>query len=326
MEARNQYIPIHIKLQWHIFSIDNMIKHLIDIPKSEDSKIILLSAMRYAVLSGGKRYRSFFLQLVGEMFSVSQKKLLILGSVIEMIHAYMIIHDDLPIIDNDDYRRGKLSCHKKYDESTTLIAGNALLTFAFEIIASNNILKINKDLRCEMIQIIAQHSGKDGMLNGQIMSIMFKKKRPSKEEIMRLNKLKTCSLFIAAAQCAGVLCECNQKQLDSLKSYAVNLGMLMKIYNDIEYCNKEHLFGRDRGDMDFLISNADLLTSQSEQILQIFEDTNTINKSNRQKINQNNTYDLCNFAKFILDQIKNKASYKHIEHPSLVTDQSLVMV
>ena len=135
------------------------------------------------MFSGGKRFRSAIVVNTGKIYKVDYKKLIIIGSAIECIHSYSLIHDDLPSMDNDDLRRGKLSVHKKFNEFTAILAGNSLLTLAFEILSSKK-LKFSAKIKNELITTLAIYSGFSGLAGGQYFDLTFENKKISKKKII----------------------------------------------------------------------------------------------------------------------------------------------
>ena len=136
----------------------------------------LIAPMKYGLLPGGKKIRSKILVDVGKIFRINYKTLIQIGAAIECIHAYSLIHDDLPCMDDDDLRRGKLSTHKKFGEATAVLAGNSLLTLAFEIL-SNNKLKLNSDIKIKLVNLISEFSGHSGIAGGQFLDLNFERKK-----------------------------------------------------------------------------------------------------------------------------------------------------
>ena len=132
----------------------------------------LLKPMKYGVFSGGKRFRSAIVVNTGKIYDVDYNKLIIIGSAIECIHSYSLIHDDLPSMDNDELRRGKLSVHKKFNEFTAILAGNSLLTLAFEILSGNE-LKLSKNHKNQLIRTLSMSSGHSGLAGGQYLDLIF---------------------------------------------------------------------------------------------------------------------------------------------------------
>ena len=139
-------------------------------------KTSLIAPMRYGLFPGGKKIRSKILIDVGKICNVNYKTLIKVGAAIECIHAYSLIHDDLPCMDNDDIRRGKLSTHKKYGEATAVLAGNSLLTLAFEILSDRNLL-LKEQVKIKLIKFISESSGHSGIAGGQYLDLSFEKKK-----------------------------------------------------------------------------------------------------------------------------------------------------
>jgi farnesyl diphosphate synthase len=142
----------------------------------------LVTAMEYSLFPGGKKIRSKILLDIGAVFKIEYKTLIAIGAAVECIHAYSLIHDDLPCMDNDKLRRGKPSTHIKFGESTAVLAGNSLLTMAFEIL-TNSSLKINEKTKVDLVQKLSQSSGHLGIAGGQYLDLSFEKKKISKKKL-----------------------------------------------------------------------------------------------------------------------------------------------
>ena len=143
----------------------------------------LIEHMKYSVFSGGKRFRSAIIVNAGKIFNIDYKKLIIIGAAIECVHSYSLIHDDLPAMDDDDLRRGKPAAHKKFNEFTAILAGNSLLTLAFEILSSKN-LKLSSKVKNELIKSLANYSGFSGLAGGQYFDLTFENKKISKKKLL----------------------------------------------------------------------------------------------------------------------------------------------
>jgi farnesyl diphosphate synthase len=192
----------------------------------------LVEAMRYSALSEGKRIRPFLVMTVAEIFKIENYAALNAATALEFIHTYSLIHDDLPAMDDDDFRRGKPTNHKKFDEATAILAGDALLTYAFEILSDS---KTHEDptVRCELIKIIAKASGFRGMVGGQILDLTKANQKISKEELEKLHHLKTGKLFIAAAESGAILGKSTIEERKSLCDFAYDFGLAFQIKDDI---------------------------------------------------------------------------------------------
>ena len=160
----------------------------------EQNKSGLLISMKYGLLPGGKKIRSKLLIDVGKIFKVKYQTLIKIGAAIECIHAYSLIHDDLPCMDDDNIRRGKLTTHKKFGESTAILAGNSLLTISFEILSSVQI-KIPSNQKIQIINMISKCAGHSGVAGGQFLDLDYENKRVSKKNIIDMQRKKTGMLF-----------------------------------------------------------------------------------------------------------------------------------
>lgn len=211
--------------------IDQRMKELL--PDSEEfSESRLAEAMSYSALSEGKRIRPFLTLISANLFKVEPQVALDVAVAIEFIHVYSLIHDDLPAMDDDDYRRGKLSCHKKFDQATAILTGDSLLSYAFQILSSPT---TNRDayIRCELINIISKAVGFNGMAGGQMIDLEAQNKSLSAEQIARLQRLKTGEMFMAAAEAGAVLGKAVPKLRQSLVRYAHDIGLAFQIKDDI---------------------------------------------------------------------------------------------
>ena len=192
----------------------------------------LIKPMKYGVFSGGKRFRSVIIVNVGKIFNIDYKKLIIVGAAIECVHSYSLIHDDLPAMDNDDLRRGRLATHKKFNEFTAILAANSLLTLAFEILSSKN-LKLSSKVKNELITSLAIYSGFSGLAGGQYFDLTFENKKISKKKIINIQNNKTGKLFAFCCECAGIIKEQNFKKRKILKKIGLDIGLLFQITDDL---------------------------------------------------------------------------------------------
>ena len=191
----------------------------------------LIAPMKYGLLPGGKKIRSKILVDVGKIFRINYKTLIQIGAAIECIHAYSLIHDDLPCMDDDDLRRGKLSTHKKFGEATAVLAGNSLLTLAFEIL-SNNKLKLNSDIKIKLVNLISEFSGHSGIAGGQFLDLNFERKKIPIEKILMMQIKKTAKLFIFCCV-TPVLISKKKKQINNFKTIGSDIGLLFQIADDL---------------------------------------------------------------------------------------------
>jgi len=151
---------------------------------TKQKKSDLIVAMKYGLFSGGKKIRSKILVDVGSLFNLDYKTLVIIGAAVECIHAYSLIHDDLPCMDDDSIRRGKPSAHIKFGEATAVLAGNSLLTMAFEILSHKN-LRVNDKIKTDLINKISESSGHLGIAGGQYLDLSYERKKISKKKLKK---------------------------------------------------------------------------------------------------------------------------------------------
>ena len=204
----------------------------------------LTKPMSYSIFSGGKRFRSAIIISTGKIFKVDYKKLLVIGAVVECVHSYSLIHDDLPAMDNDDLRRGKLSTHKKFNEFTAILAGNSLLTLAFEILSSRN-LNLPYKIKNELIKTLAIYSGFSGLACGQYFDLTFENKKISKKKIIDIQNNKTGKLFAFCCESTAIIKGYNYKKRKKLKNIGLKIGLLFQIADDlIDYKGDRKIAGK----------------------------------------------------------------------------------
>ncbi|MCH2548535.1 MAG: polyprenyl synthetase family protein [Alphaproteobacteria bacterium] len=207
----------------------------------------LWEAMRYASLSGGKRLRPFFVVQFASLCGVEQKHSLRTAAAVEMIHSYSLVHDDLPAMDDDDIRRGKPTVHKKYDEATAILAGDALQSLAFELL-SEPITHPSPSVRCELIYGLAKASGGTGMAGGQMLDLNAHKKDWNKKLVNDLQLMKTAALFGFACEAGAILGESSTEEKNTLKKFGVNFGLAFQITDDLlDITGNERLAGKALG-------------------------------------------------------------------------------
>ena len=204
------------------------------LPSATTSPHNLHKAMRYSVLNGGKRLRSALLYAVGEALNADESVLTSLCMAVEMIHAFSLIHDDLPALDNDNLRRGVPTCHIAFGEATAILAGDVLQSFAFEIIAEIDEHKLNPEIKIEMIRLLARAIGSHGMIGGEELDIEMVNKNIPVHEIEEMYKLKTGCLIGASVMLGALASNCdNVSLLNNLKKFGEHIGISFQIHDDI---------------------------------------------------------------------------------------------
>jgi len=200
------------------------------IKKQKKSELII--PMKYGLFSGGKKIRSKILIDVGSIFKVSYKSLIAIGSAVECIHAYSLIHDDLPCMDNDAIRRGKPATHKKFGESTAVLAGNSLLTMAFEILSHKN-LKISERTKIDLINKISESSGHLGIAGGQYLDLSYERKKISKKKITEMEIKKTGKLFSFCCVAPLIIKKKNKNEINKFENIGADIGLLFQVADDL---------------------------------------------------------------------------------------------
>ena len=198
-----------------------------------DTPPLILDAVRYAVLGEGKRLRPILLLASGEAAGGRLDELLPSACAIEMIHAFSLVHDDLPALDDDDLRRGRPTLHVKFDEATAILAGDALLNLAFETLARSPEGDAFASRKIESIRIVSQAVGLKGMIAGQVLDLEFEGKPAAAEDLERIHRLKTGCLITAACVAGGVLAGAEESARRSLERYGRALGLAFQITDDI---------------------------------------------------------------------------------------------
>ena len=207
---------------------NNFLKKYLKSQKNTD----LMVPMKYGLLPGGKKIRSKILIDVGSLFKINYKSLIIVGSAVECIHAYSLIHDDLPCMDNDFLRRGKPSTHIKYGESTAVLAGNSLLTMAFEILSHKD-FKIPHDVKVNLINKISESSGHLGIAGGQYLDLSFEHKKVSKKNIINMEIKKTGKLFSFCCAAPLILKKRDKKEIKKFEDIGSDIGLLFQVADDL---------------------------------------------------------------------------------------------
>ena len=209
--------------------VEENLKRELNATNTIDEKI--LQAMEYSLLSGGKRLRPILLMAAADTISNDGEKFLPVACALEMIHTYSLIHDDLPAMDNDDYRRGKLTNHKVFGEATAILAGDALLTLAFEVMTRQE--NVESKILLSVIREISTAAGISGLIGGQSIDLQSEGKKINLATLRKMHLGKTGALFLAAIRSGAMLSGASDEKLDALTKYAENFGLAFQITDDI---------------------------------------------------------------------------------------------
>lgn len=202
------------------------------LPDIEGDEQILIDAMRYASLNGGKRFRGYLAMQVASIFQAVPRGALRVAASVEMLHAYSLVHDDLPAMDDDDLRRGQPSTHRKFDEAIAILAGDALQTKAFEILTHTE-THTDPTIRIRLVAALAEASGAAGMVGGQVVDIKGEGRNLPLEQVRRLHAMKTGALIKYAAISGAILGEANAEEMALIEAYGRDLGTAFQIADDV---------------------------------------------------------------------------------------------
>jgi geranylgeranyl diphosphate synthase type II len=224
-------VDIHRYLSERKAFVDSALE---DYLKPEHKTSVLHQAVRYSVLDGGKRFRPILTLAVGELFGAKRRVLLSFACAIELIHCYSLIHDDLPALDNDDLRRGKPSCHKRFGEAIALLAGDALLTEAFFIMSDPRLARLlGAPLISKLIREVSDAASIRGMIGGQSTELELVRHKVTPAVLESLDRLKTGALITTAARVGAMIGGASRKDLNRVTRYAESLGLAFQITDDI---------------------------------------------------------------------------------------------
>ncbi len=202
------------------------------LPKGDGPESRVVEAMRYSTLGGGKRIRPFMVTASAALFNVSRSSALRVAAAVEMVHCYSLVHDDLPAMDDDELRRGKPTCHIKFDEATAILAGDALMTKAFEVLADP---KTHADpaVRAELVLAVSKASGANGMVGGQMLDLHAETHKLNVPEITRLQRMKTGALIAVSCESGAILGKASENARHALHAYAHDVGLAFQIADDL---------------------------------------------------------------------------------------------
>ena len=210
--------------------VDSVLDKLL--PDSEIKPKRLHEAIRWSIFAGGKRFRPALVLAVGRVFGAPQNPLLRTAAAVEMIHSYSLIHDDLPSMDDDDLRRGRETCHIKFDEATAILAGDALQNLAFQVIAEDENLSFA--IRIKLISELANAAGSPlGMVAGQQLDLEAEGKEISLEQLENIHQFKTGAMISFSARAGAIIAEASKTEIEAIGVYAAKLGLLFQITDDL---------------------------------------------------------------------------------------------
>lgn len=214
------------KYRYYTGLIENYLKNL-----PWDDKDILSKSMSYTLMAGGKRIRPVLSLASAEIVGSNPETIIPCACGLEMIHTYSLVHDDLPCMDNDDYRRGRLTNHKVFGEATALLAGDGLLTYGFELLAADTEIPVDRQIR--VIRETAQAAGWQGMVRGQILDTFGEKEKLNADQISKIHNLKTGALITASARLGAILGGGTEADIQQLTLYSAAVGLAFQIKDDI---------------------------------------------------------------------------------------------
>ena len=222
--------PIEPALNEVAVYMEDALNELLPEPIGPQARVI--EAMRYASLGGGKRIRAFLVLQSGRQFGVDRRALARVAAAVECVHAYSLVHDDLPAMDNDDMRRGKPATHRKFDEATAILAGNALLTYAFALLSAQE-THPDPHVRSELVLRLSTASGFAGMVGGQMIDVGDKDAQADIGQITRMQRLKTGALITFACEAGAIMGRASLQLKHALTNFAHDLGLAYQIADDL---------------------------------------------------------------------------------------------
>jgi len=228
-EVRN-FSTLKSALETTSGQLEETLDILLPLPEGGERRVI--EAMRYALLAGGKRLRPFLTVATADLFGVDRECSLRAGAAIECIHTYSLVHDDLPAMDDDELRRGQPTLHKAYDEATAILAGDGLLTFAFELLA-DEATHADPNVRAALVRTVARAAGHRGMVGGQMLDLEAEHKTLDEQQITRLQQMKTGALIVASVEAGALLGKASARLRYALIGYARAMGLAFQIADDL---------------------------------------------------------------------------------------------
>lgn len=232
-------------LKSYISQIENEISKNLTITAKNQPQSVIINAMKHSISAGGKRIRPVLVFEFCKMCGGDIQKALPVAAAVEMLHTFSLIHDDLPCMDNDDFRRGKPSCHKAFDEATALLAGDALQNLAYEIIAECD---LKSEIKVRLIKELTFATGIEGMIGGQILDMEYEKNPADSDLLKKMYSLKTGALLKSACKMGCIAAEANEIYIENAEKYAENLGLAFQITDDIlDITGNQDILGKPVG-------------------------------------------------------------------------------
>jgi farnesyl diphosphate synthase len=211
-------------------AVERVLEEILPPPAGPERR--LHEAMRYAALGAGKRLRPFLVLAAARVTRAASPRALRVGAAVELVHSYSLVHDDLPAMDDDDMRRGRPSCHKAFDEATAILAGDALLTLAFQVLAEPA-THPDAAVRCELVRALAIAAGAPGMVGGQMIDLEAEHAAVDPPLIARLERMKTGALIAFSCEAAAILAGGSSQDREILKEFGFDLGLAFQIVDDL---------------------------------------------------------------------------------------------
>ena len=218
------------------------------LPGEDNVPADIYKAVRYSVFNGGKRIRPILCLAAAEAVGGDLGPAIPVACALELIHSYSLIHDDLPAMDNDDFRRGKSTCHKVFGENIAILAGDALLTEAFVLLSHVEKVRLSAERRLAVIQEIAQAAGICGMVGGQALDVLSGKSEPNENMLREIHRRKTGALIVAAVKSGAIIFNARKDKIQALAEYGINVGLAFQIADDIlNVEGNRELMGKETG-------------------------------------------------------------------------------
>ena len=226
--------------------VEEALEHYL--PGEDNIPTDIYKAVRYSVFNGGKRIRPILCLAAAEAVGGDLGPAMPIACALELIHSYSLIHDDLPAMDNDDFRRGKPTCHKVFGENIAILAGDALLTEAFVLLSHVEKVRLSAERRLAVIQEIAKAAGICGMIGGQALDVLSGKSEPNENMLWEIHRRKTGALIVAAIKTGAIIFNARKDKIQALAEYGINLGLAFQIADDIlDVEGDRELMGKETG-------------------------------------------------------------------------------